>query len=193
MFYSIFGKLIVKEKKFLVCEVNGIGFKISVSEKTLRRLPKIGSKIRFFCHIEIGRDSVDLYGFLTENELKIFELLLSIDGIGPKVGLKILEIAKIEKLLAAIKNGRSDLLEKAAGIGTKKAQRIVLELKDKISGFKNGEEEIKAMDSDDDVEKALKSVGYKKSEIKEAIENIPSKIKKIEERLKFTLKFLATK
>ena len=116
--------------------------------------------------------------------------MLSADGVGPKAGLKILGITKIDSLLAAIKQGRSDLLTRAAGIGDKKAQRIVLELKDKIKRYKS-DDEVALMETDIDIEKALKNLGYKQAEIKEAIKNIPSKIKKIEDRLKTALKFLS--
>ncbi|MEK7553085.1 MAG: Holliday junction branch migration protein RuvA [Patescibacteria group bacterium] len=190
MIYSLFGKLIVKKQGFIVIEVNGIGFKIFVSSETARKLPKINERIFLFCYTSVKQDGIELYGFLTEKELEIFELLLSADGVGPKAGLKILGITKIDSLLAAIKQGRSDLLTRAAGIGDKKAQRIVLELKDKIKRYKS-DDEVALMETDIDIEKALKNLGYKQAEIKEAIKNIPSKIKKIEDRLKTALKFLS--
>ncbi len=188
MLYSLSGKLIAKKPQFVALEANGIGFKIFVSSKT-SKLPKIGERISFFCHTSVRQDGIEIYGFLTENELEIFELLISVNGIGPKAGLKILEITKIDSLLAAIKQGRSDLLTKAAGIGAKKAQRIVLELRDKIKRHKS-EEEVALMETDSDIEKALKNLGYKQTEIREAMEKIPLKIKKTEERLKASLKFL---
>ncbi|MCL5004582.1 MAG: Holliday junction branch migration protein RuvA [Patescibacteria group bacterium] len=190
MIYSISGKLIAKKQNFAVVEANGIGFKIFVGLRTLRQSPKIGGKASFFCYTSVKQDGIELYGFLTEKELEIFELLLSADGVGPKAGMKILDIAKIDSLLAAIKQGRSDLLTKAAGIGDKKAQRIVLELKDKIKHYKSNEE-VALMETDADIEKALKNLGYKQAEIREAVKNIPSKIKKIEDRLKTALKFLS--
>jgi Holliday junction DNA helicase RuvA len=187
--YSISGKLIAKKQNFSVIETNGVGFKIFVCLRTLRQLPKIGRKVSFFCYTNVKQDGVDLYGFLTEKELEIFELLISADGVGPKAGLKILSIAKIDSLLGAIKQCRSDLLTKAAGIGSKKAQRIVFELKDKIKHYKS-DEDLALMETDADLEKALKNLGYKHSEIREALKNIPSKIKKIEDRLKAALKNL---
>lgn len=190
MIYSLFGKLIVKKQGFAVVEVNGIGFKIFVSSETARKLPKINERIFLFCYTSVKQNGIELYGFLTEKELEIFELLLSADGVGPKAGLKILGITKIDSLLAAIKQGRSDLLTRAAGIGDKKAQRIVLELKDKIKRYKS-DDEVALMETDVDIERALKSLGYKQSEIREAVKNIPSKIKKIEDRLKTALKFLS--
>ena len=190
MIYSISGKLTAKKQNFAVAEANGIGFKIFIGLRTLRQLPKIGEKASFFCYTSVKQDGIELYGFLTEKELEIFELLLSADGVGPKAGMKILDIAKIDSLLAAIKQGRSDLLTKAAGIGDKKAQRIVLELKDKIKHYKS-DEEVALMETDADIEKALRNLGYKQAEIREAVKNIPQKVKKIEDRLKAALKNLS--
>ena len=190
MIYSLFGKLIVKKQNFAIIEVNGIGFKIFVSSETARKLPKIKERISLFCYTSVKQDGIELYGFLTEKELEIFELLLSADGVGPKAGLKILGITKIDSLLAAIKQGRSDLLTMAAGIGDKKAQRIVLELKDKIKQYKS-DDEVALMETDADIGKALRNLGYKQAEIRETIKNIPSKIKKIEERIKAALKILS--
>lgn len=190
MIYSLSGKLIAKKQNFIVIEVNGIGFKIFVSSETARKLPKIKERISLFCYTSVKQDGIELYGFLMEKELEVFELLLSADGVGPKAGLKILGITKIDSLLAAIKQGRSDLLTRAAGIGDKKAQRIVLELKDKVKHYKS-DDEVALMETDTDIEKALKNLGYKQAEIREAIKNIPSKIKKIEDRLKIALKNLS--
>lgn len=190
MFYSISGKLVAKKPQFAAIETNGIGFKIFASPKTLQKLPKIGFEVRFFCHTNIRQDGAELYGFLEEKELEVFELLLSINGVGPKAGLKILEITNIDSLLSAIKQGRSDLLTKAAGIGSKKAQRIVLELQDKIKK-QTSDEEITLLEADMDIEKALKNLGYKQKEISEAIKKIPPKTKSVEERLKAALKIIA--
>lgn len=190
MFYSISGKLIAKKPQFAAIEANGIGFKIFVSPKTLQKLPEINAEVRFFCHTNVRQDGAELYGFLEEKELEVFELLLSINGVGPKAGLKILEITSIDGLLSAIKQGRSDLLTKAAGIGSKKAQRIVLELQDKIKK-QTSNEEITLLEADMDIEKALKNLGYKQKEISEAIKKIPPKIKLVEERLKAALKIIA--
>ena len=88
MFYSISGKLTVKNQNFVVVEANGIGFKLFVSSKTARQLPKIGSHSALFCYTNFKQDGVELYGFASERELEIFELLISANGIGPKAGLK---------------------------------------------------------------------------------------------------------
>ncbi len=192
MIYSLSGKIIVKKSNLVVIETAGIGFKVAVSQRTGHALPKVGSPARIFCAVSVNRDGIEICGFSDEKELEIFELLNNINGVGPKSALSILSALKIEKLLAAINQGRADLLAKSGGIGRKKAERIILELKDKIKS-KRGDDLLPLMEADTEIESALKNLGYKRPEIKEALKNIPPKLKKTEERLKAALKFLIRK
>lgn len=185
------GKIAAKKPQFVILETNGIGFKVFIPSKAFYKLPKIGSRTKLFCYTHIKQDGMELYGFLKNEELEMFELLISISGVGPKIALKILNIGKTDELLSAISCGRTDILTKS-GIGTKTAQRLVLELKDKIIG-EASTEILSLTDSNYDIEKALRDFGYKKYEIEEAIKNIPSEIKNIEDRLRIALKNLAKK
>src|SRR3989344_4786490 len=192
MIRSLSGKLILKKPEFAVLEVHGIGFSVLISERTSRLLPKIGSRVRIFTHLHVSENAIALYGFITEDELKIFELLTSINGIGPKAAMRVLGVMKPENLGAAIKSGRSDLLIKAAGVGSKKANRIILELKDKIGKTIKGKIGDGAeIDIDLKLEGVLKSLGYRKEEIKDALRTIPIKTKTIEEKLRAALKNLS--
>ncbi|MEK7162762.1 MAG: Holliday junction branch migration protein RuvA [Patescibacteria group bacterium] len=195
MLYSLFGKLILKKTQFAVIEVAGFGLKILISEKTSKNLPKIESEIKFFCFLAIKRGGVDICGFLSEKELEIFELLNSVSGIGPKSALEITGVSNIEKFLAAVSGARADILEKSFGIGKKKAERIVLELKDKLGKFKTIDLKGEALDLDfdNDLKSVLKNLGYKQNEIEEAIKNLPEEPGKLEERLKAALKILNKK
>jgi Holliday junction DNA helicase RuvA len=186
------GKIEFKTQKYIVLNVNGIGFKILVSSRTSRNLPKIGSRAKLFCATILTRENIELYGFLSQQELEIFELLNSINGVGPKAALKILNEMRPESLLAAISRGRSDLLTRTAGVGQKKANRIILELADKIKKQKS-EAEIGQMEFEFDLEEILKSLGYKQNQIREVIRKIPPKTKTIQEKIKFALKFLSGK
>ncbi|MEE8131460.1 MAG: Holliday junction branch migration protein RuvA [Candidatus Paceibacterota bacterium] len=192
MIHSLSGKLITKKSYFAAIEVNGIGFKVFISSKTFRALPRPGLRVRLFCYFYVRQDGAELYGFLKEEELNFFELLTSITGVGPKMALKILSVANINRLIAAVNQQRTDLLVKASGVGRKTANRIILELSDKIKSKKD-EELLSLMESDSDIEEALKGLGYKQREIQEALKKIPSKIKKIEERLKMALKMMSRK
>ncbi|MEK7555579.1 MAG: Holliday junction branch migration protein RuvA [Patescibacteria group bacterium] len=189
MIHSLSGKLIVKKSAFAVVEANGIGFKVFISPKTFKALPKINSRLRVFCSFHVKQDGAELFGFLKEDELEFFEMLNSITGVGPRTALKITGIADIDKLLTAVNQQRADLLIKTSGIGKKTANRIILELSDRIKSKKD-EELISLMESDGDIEDALKGLGYRQREILEALKKIPSKLTKTEERLKTALKFL---
>ncbi|KKQ23431.1 Holliday junction DNA helicase RuvA [Candidatus Wolfebacteria bacterium RIFCSPLOWO2_01_FULL_38_11] len=183
------GRIVAKKPQFIILEANGIGFRVFISPKAFYKLPKIGSKTKIFCHTHNKQDGMELYGFLKYEELEMFELLISISGIGPKNALKMLGISDIDRFFAIINKNRTDLLTKA-GIGKKTAERIVLELKDKIKR-KTNEELLPLIEADSDIEKALKNLGYKPNEIQEAIKHIPTKTKKIEDRIKEALKILA--
>lgn len=193
MIYSISGKLIIRKPNLAIIESNGIGFKIVISKRTFRELPKTGSRVRLFCHLRAYENEVALYGFVQENDLEIFELLNSINGIGPRAALRLQEVMSGPKLLGAVKSGRVDLLSEAAGVGAKKAARIIMELKDKISRFsKIGSQDLEL---DLDLEAVLKSLGYKQKEVKIALAKISEKTatSKLEERLRAALKILAGK
>lgn len=171
-------------------ETNGLGFKIFVSEKSLRRFPKTGTQIRLFCIFLARQDGGEIYGFLEEKEKEIFEMLTSVSGVGPKSALKILSKTKIESLFSAVATGKADLIARVWGVGQKKAERIILELKSKIRQSRSEGEEA-ASETDEEISKILANLGYKQKEIKKAVDNLPDKIVKKEERLKKALKILS--
>lgn len=189
MIYAIEGKIRSKKLGFAVVEVNGVWFKISVGTATLESLPSSGSPVKLFCYLHVREDSLELYGFLKEEELEFFELLNTISGIGPKSALNILSVAKIDEILAAIREGRADLLSMASGIGKKTADRIILELKNKID-FHKSAEMVKTMESDEDIVDALVTVGYSRAKAKEALSRINTTLKNSSERFKAALEFL---
>ncbi len=190
MIYSLFGKLTAKTKLFIVVETSGIGFKVFASRRTINKLPKIKSKINIFCHTYVKQDGIELFGFYDKSELEVFEMLISITGVGPKMALKILSVIKPEELMSAVNKKRADLLTKISGIGRKTAERIILELKDKIA-VKESEEIISMLEIDVDISEALKRMGYRQSEVKDAIKSIPPKMEKPEDRIKSALRFLS--
>lgn len=193
MIYLVSGKVVFKNPDFTVIETGGIGYKIFISPKTSKELPKAGAKTKLFCfHRVIDGQSPELFGFLSQNELEVFEQLISVSGIGPKSALNILGAMKIEKLLAAVEHNRADLLSKSWGIGRKKAERIVIELRDKIKKIKI-KGDVALLEADSDLKAALKNLGYDQKEIEHALSRISEKLKKTEERLKEALKFLNQK
>ena len=140
MIGSIKGKIILKTEKFLIVETNGVGYKISVSPDTLFQLSaphsysgQNNTEVLFWIHTHVREDILDLYGFLERQELEFFEMLINVSGIGPKGALSILGIASIDTLKRAIGTGDTSYLTKISGIGKKTAEKIVIELRDKIA------------------------------------------------------------
>ncbi|MBI2514862.1 Holliday junction branch migration protein RuvA [Candidatus Wolfebacteria bacterium] len=190
MLYSISGKLLAKKSDFAVMETNGLGLAIFASGQTLRKLPKIGGRAKLFIYLYNHQNGAEIYGFFSEKEREFFESLISINGIGARAALKILGVARFENLISAIKTGRSDFLVRAAGIGRKKAERIILELKDKKGGalLAKGDN---SLELNYEVSEALKALGYRRNETEEAIQKISPKAKTLEEKIKSALKILS--
>lgn len=168
MIGSIKGKIIFRNEKFLIVETGGVGYKISVSPDTLSKLKKIDELVSFWIHTHVREDAFDLYGFLDHKELEFFEMLINVSGIGPKGALTILGIASIEILKRAIATGDISYLTKISGIGKKTAEKIIIELRDKI-----GEEKSDiSLKGELDALEALKSLGYSQNEAREALKTV---------------------
>lgn len=191
MIYSIKGPVTAVSENFAAVEVGGMGFKVFMSDRGLAALPR-GTEVTLFCHLHVREDALDLYGFSLAEELEFFELLLTISGVGPKSALAVLDVADLVDLSAAIQEGRPDLLTKAAGIGRKTAERIVLELKGKVR-VGGAEEMVKRMESDSDLVETLVSLGYRRDQAKSALDKIKKEVVGLEMRLKEALKILGGK
>ncbi len=170
MIGSIKGKIILKTDKFLIVETGGVGYKINVSPDTLSKIKKVNEEVLLWTHTHVREDILDLYGFLDRQELEFFEMLINVSGIGPKGALNILGVASIETLKRAIGTGDTAYLTKISGIGRKTAEKIVIELRDKMRVSKTGaslQEELDALE-------ALKSLGYSQTEAREALKKVSS-------------------
>ena len=195
MFSYIKGRVTEKDVAFAVIEVGGIGFKIFTSQYTLSTV-SVGDDATFYTYLYIKEGIMDLYGFSTKDELRMFELLISVSGVGAKGAVAVLSTASPSKLAVAVVTGDIKLIKSAQGIGSKIAQRIALELKDKI---KNEEltsgveiEEFEAADSDTKSEavSALMVLGYSKSEAQRAIAKVDPSVTELEDMIKAGLKSL---
>jgi Holliday junction DNA helicase RuvA len=186
MIYSLTGELKRKGGRVVVIGVGGVDFKVAIPIRSEAQLPKIGEKASLFTYLHVRENSLELYGFLTEKEIGLFELLLSVSGIGPKSALSILSVAPVDQLMAAISQGETELLQGSSGVGRKTAERIVVELKDKIivAGDKTT---IEIMQKDSDILEALMGLGYTRSRAKEAIEKIDASLTSASERLRDAL------
>ena len=169
MIGSLRGRIALKTDKFLILETGGVGYKVSVSPDVLSKASKAGEELFLHVHTHVREDAMDLYGFLSLEDLEFFEMLLGVSGIGPRSALAILGIASIETLRRAISTGDTSYLTKISGIGRKTAEKIVIELRDKIGEEKEGaslQEELDALE-------ALKSLGYSQNEAREALKKVP--------------------
>jgi Holliday junction DNA helicase RuvA len=192
MIYSIFGKYVMKGPHFAVVESAGLGLKIFTNGRTLAKITDVGSAVKFFTHLHVREDALDLFGFTSAEELAFFELLISVSGVGPKSALAIMDVAELTSLLAAIKEGRPDLLTKASGVGTKTAERIIIDLRNKVRSEKS-ELVVGKMDTDADLVETLVGLGYRREQAKAALGKVDDKITNLEERLKAALKVLSGK
>ena len=138
MFYSLTGKIVHTEPGFAVVDVGGVAFKCATSMGTLRTL-RLNGSATLYTHLNVREDALDLFGFATQAELNCFKLLTAISGVGPKAGLAILSELSPEEVALAAAGGDVKRFCRANGVGPKLAQRIVLELKDKVVDFSTGE------------------------------------------------------
>jgi Holliday junction DNA helicase RuvA len=182
MIGSIKGEITLKKDKFLLIETGGVGYKVNVSPEVLLSL-KVGDKTTLFIHTHVREDAFDLYGFTDQNELEFFEMLLGVSGIGPRSALVVLGVASIETLKRAISTSDTAYLTKISGIGRKTAEKIVIELRDKLGEEKSdGSLQIEL-----DALEALKSLGYGERESREVLKKVTPDIDtsaKVREALK---------
>ncbi|HIR47622.1 MAG TPA: Holliday junction branch migration protein RuvA [Candidatus Caccousia avicola] len=132
MIYSVSGTLVHLEPGVAVVECGGVGFKCLTSMNTQRKLPNIGGQVKLYTKLNVREDAMDLFGFATLAELSCFTMLTGVSGVGPRVGLAILSELAPEQVALAVASGDSKALTRASGVGAKLAQRIALELKDKV-------------------------------------------------------------
>ena len=192
------GILDMKLNNFIVVDVVGVGYKVFMSQAAIEKVGEIGEKVKIYTHHHVREDDISLYGFLTLEELNMFELLISVSGVGAKSALSIL--ANIEPsafALAVITNDTSKLV-KIPGVGAKSAARIVLELKDKLKNqdlVDNKKEEPKKITVNnedlDEAISALQVLGYNRKDIEKVFEKLDISGLKLEEIIKLGLKYLS--
>ncbi len=185
MISKIEGVVWDKADKYVVVGVGGIGFKVFTTSENIEIAEK-GKDISFLTHLVVKEDALDLYGFTQRDELDFFEMLISISGIGPKTALNILNISSIGALKMAISSGDTSHLTKVSGIGKKVAEKIVLELKDKV-GVQSDDISLK---DELDAAEALKALGYSQRDAREALKKVEKNIINTSERIREALKIL---
>ncbi len=193
LFYMIAylsGLIKFKTEKSIVLDVHNVGYEIFLSQQNLEK-NKLGVEKSFFIHLHMREDSLELFGFETEEEKRFFELLISVSGVGPKSALAVLSMAKLNELKQAILKNDATLLRKVSGIGQKTAERLIVELKNKLREFAlNDEDKNNSHQAGSDTFNALESLGYSTNEIREALRQIDAQIEDENEIIKSALKIL---
>ncbi|NLP46974.1 MAG: Holliday junction branch migration protein RuvA [Epulopiscium sp.] len=177
MISYIKGSLVAIEETQIIVEANGIGYQLLIPTSSISRLPSLESQVHIFTHLQVREDGFILYGFLDKEELEIFQQLISVTGIGPKVGIGILSSLTPSEVYFAILGDDIKSLCKAPGIGKKTAQRMILELKDKLSMENmshnlNTKKEKTSQIIKDEAIAALIALGYQRNEAFRVIQNI---------------------
>ncbi len=194
MIYSLNGTVLHVEAGFAVIDCGGVGFKCLTTANTLRKLPKTGEKATLYTYLNVREDALDLFGFADEKERSCFKLLISVSGVGPKAALSILSESTPEKFALYVASSDSKALTRAPGIGAKIAQRIILELKDKISkeqislGFTDIP--VSASGNVEEAVSALAVLGYSRSEASLAAAKLDASLP-VEEIIRQSLRLLA--
>ena len=206
MFEYISGKLTIKKIDYIALDINGLAYKIHVSLKTFEKLDNIGSDEKLYVYTNVKEDDISLYGFKTQNERELFKALITISGVGPKLGIAILSTFNTREIIDIVNENESKIFTRVPGLGVKKAQKIILDLKDKVKKLDLAEsiEEISDISSSklitsnasnsefllmkEDLKLALESLGYTNTNVAKWItDNELIKVKDISEAIKIIL------
>lgn len=198
MYSYIKGILMETDEESVVLETGGIGYHVYTTGQTFSRLPSVGNEIKIYTYLHVREEAMLLFGFLTKDELRVFKLLLGVSGIGPKGALAVLSVMTTDDLRFAVLGEDAKAIAKAPGIGAKTAQRLILELKDKLSLEDAFEQKLEHVQEDlanqmqgakNEAVQALVALGYSSSEALKALNGIDiTETMDVEDILKQALK-----
>ena len=200
MFAYIKGSLEMKFKNYVVIDVGGLGYKIFMAENAINSIGEIGETIKVFTYYRVREDDISIFGFKTQEELRMFELLLSVSGVGAKSALVMLSCIDPSEFAIAVISNNVKLLTQIPGIGPKSAQRIILELKDKLKTEQNEEQieesKIKSAKISENIQEAISGLmvlGYLRKDIEKAFEHLTVETLSVEDLIKKGLILLSKK
>jgi len=192
MIAHLYGTIIFAGDRYVILETGGVGYKVRVTVDTLQAIKKNDyKKASLWIYTVVREDALDLYGFQNQTELEFFEMLISVSGIGPKGALGILNVAPVEHLKEAVAMGDTGALTKVSGIGSKSAQKIILELRDKLDGHESITGSTMLGDERDAIE-GLVALGYAERNARDALKKVSTEIKGTSARIKSALKQLGS-
>ncbi len=190
MIASISGTVLKIEKDALVVGVGGVGVRVFVPQTVLENVGGIGRSLRLHTHLIVREQELALYGFETDEDLRLFEVLLGVNGVGPKVALAILSTLSPELLKSAIMREETAVLQRVPGIGKKTAERIMFQLRDKLDLTAVSTTVPLVSDVDADVIDILTGLGFSIVEAQAALQHIPREAQTIDERVQLALQYL---
>lgn len=193
MIASLYGKVESLSSDWAIINVGGIGFQVYMPTSTLSMLGTIGEEVKLHTHFHLREDNATLYGFASAEELGLFQTLIGVSGVGPKLAVAMLSVMDAEKLTMAIATGSTDLLTGIPGIGKKVANRIILELKEKIGAGWITTPAAQLAQENIEVVAALTSLGYSVAEANRAVATLPSSDLSLEEKIKLALQYFGGK
>lgn len=200
MFAYIKGSLEMKSSRYIVIDINGLGYKIFMSQNNIDSIGELHNIIKVFTYVKVREDDISIFGFKTQEELKMFELLISVSGVGAKSALVMLSCIEPSDFAIAVISNDVKVLTKVPGIGNKSAQRIILELKDKLKEeqleekLKDSSKRLK--DNSENINEAISGLmvlGYSKKDIEKAFEHLDIDNLSIEDLIKKGLILLSQK
>jgi len=184
------GTVIFKGERFAVVSAGGVGYKVHLAPETLRSISPQGEAIKLWTHLHVRETDMELYGFLSYAEMQFFEVLIGVSGVGPKSAIGILGVASLDTLKRAIAAGETTYLTKVSGIGKRMAEKIIVELRDKLGGAAMSEGMRADLQADTDVLDALIVMGYSQNDARQAVSRVPASVSGTKERLGEALKAL---
>ncbi len=184
------GQIVAIRHDYAIVLTGGVGYKVHLTPYTLGKIAG-SSSARFHVFTNVREDAITLYGFLDEGELVMFELLISVNGVGPKMALGILSVAEPSSIRAAVVGKDISILTRISGVGKRTAERILLDLENKVGALT--EEGLKGATEESEVIEALSSMGYAPGEVREAMKMIAPETTRVEEKIGAILKVLGKK
>ena len=203
MFAYIKGSLEMKSSNYIVVDINGLGYKIFMSQSNIESIGEINDIVKVFTYVKVREDDISIYGFKTQEELRMFELLIGVSGVGAKSALAMLSCIEPSEFAIAVISNNVKLLTQVPGIGTKSAQRIILELKDKLKAEQSELDEeklenakLKSSKTNENVQEAISGLmvlGYSRKDIEKAFTHLIVDELSVEELIKKGLILLTKK
>ncbi len=203
MFAYIKGLLEMKSSNYIVVDINGLGYKIFMSQSNIESIGEINDIVKVFTYVKVREDDISIYGFKTQEELRMFELLIGVSGVGAKSALVMLSCIEPSEFAIAVISNNIKLLTQVPGIGTKSAQRIILELKDKLKAEQSELDEeklenakLKSSKTNENVQEAISGLmvlGYSRKDIEKAFTHLIVDELSVEELIKKGLILLTKK